>query len=384
MFPWQAMFFKTLLLGGLAIGLLWAMAALRIVTVPILTGFFIAYALNPVVRRLKRWHVPSFFALSVPVLALVSLEAVFAVVIGPNLTTELVLASQKAPARLYNLMLGWDPWILQATGKTLTQLVPYDSLSGVAQSLAQQLIGPAKDWLGLLLSSARDLLRVVGSSLLVLVVAFFLLDDYERITRLLDDLVPPRRREDVHRIFGRIDDALGGFLRGQFLLLSLATLAFTVGLLALQVPYALVLGPLAGTIYLVPYLGVLTGGGICALLAAVSGVGAWQPLAVVVLFGAFYTVDLLYVTPRLIGHRVGLPPLAVLLGIIAFGELLGVVGILLAIPVLACARILMLEAIDSYRHSAAFLGEGEDGGTHAQAPAAPAREVVDDHGQQDS
>lgn len=354
MFPWQAWFFKTLLLGGLAVALLWSFAALRVVSVPILLGFFIAYALHPVVKRLRRWHVPGFFALSVPVVLLIALLVIFFVVVVPTITTELLAASQKAPARLYNLMLRVDPWLQSHFGRSLTSLVPYNDLSGVAQSLVQQLIGPAQSWLGVVLSSARNLLRLLGAGLLTLVVAFFLLDDFERVTAQLAILVPPRLRGDVRRVLGRIHEALGGFLRGQLLLLSLAAVAFTGGLLFLGVPYAWVLGPMAAIIYLVPYLGVLTGGLVCALLAGLASHGLWQPLLVLLLFGGFYAFDLVFVTPRLIGHRVGLPPLAVLLGIIAFGEVLGVVGVLLAIPVLACGRILLLEALEQYRHSWAY------------------------------
>lgn len=354
MFPWQAWFFKSLLLGGLAVGLFWAIAAVRVVSVPILLGFFIAYALNPLVRRLKRWRVPAFVALSVPVLVLLTLLVIFGVFVVPTLTSELVTASQKAPARLYNWMLLWDPWVQARFGRPLTALIAYDDLSGAVQSLAQQVIGPAQGWMGVVLSSARNLLRLVGAGLLTLVVAFFLMDDFERVTHQLASLVPPRLRDDFRRVLARIDGVLGGFLRGQLLLLSLASLAFTSGLLLLHVPYALVLGPMAAIVYLVPYLGVMTGGLVCAVLAGVSGPGLWQPLSVLALFAGFYTLDLLFITPKLIGDRVGLHPLAVLLGIIGFGEVLGVVGVLLAIPVLACARILLLEALEQYRHSWAY------------------------------
>ena len=139
-----------------------------------------------------------------------------------------------------------------------------------------------------------------------------------------------------------------------------AVVAFSVGLLLLDVPYALVMGPIAGVIYLVPYIGVLTGGTLCVIMSLLTDHSALQIGGVALLFVAFYSIDLLYITPRMIGNRVGLKPVVVLLGIIAMGELAGLTGILLALPLMAITRILLDEALTDYRASSAYTAMPDD------------------------
>ncbi len=355
--PWQTLFFQILVLGGTAALIMWLLMRLKIVTAPILIGFFIAYALNPVVVRLRRWNVPPILALGVPVLAVVALAVVFITVVLPTMAHELVFASQHAPQQLYNVVLRADPWFQAHLGEPLSSVVDYRNLSGLTQSIAAELFGPARSAVSWVLSSARDMLVTVGNVVLVVVVAFFLLEDYEKIIRASADLVPLGRLRNVTRIVVRIDSVLAGFLRGELLLFAAATCAFTVGLGALQVPFFLVVGPMAALMYLVPYVGVVAGVVLCLSLSALAGHTFLHVLGVVGLFAAFYVTDLLYLTPRLIGNRVGLRPVVVLLGIIAFGELFGLIGVLLAIPVLATGRILVLEAMEKYQTSATYLGD---------------------------
>jgi predicted PurR-regulated permease PerM len=354
---WQPLFFKLLLVSTIAAIVLWLLVRLSVVTVPILVGFFIAYALNPMVVWLRRWRVPPVLALTVPVLVVVVLAVLFATIVLPGMAHEVIQASQHAPARLYNAILKADPWFQTYTGQPLSAVVAYSDLSNAMQSLATEIFGPARSTLSWVLSSAREMLLALGNLLLVIVVAFFLLGEYERILRLGGSLVPVRDQQVVARVIRRIDGVLGGFIRGELLLLVLATVVFTGGLALLGVPYALVVGPMVAVIYLVPYVGVVAGVVVCTSLSLMAGHAPLRTLGVVALFFAFYGTDLLYITPRIIGNRVGLRPIAVLLGIIACGELFGPVGVLLAIPLLACGRILLLEVYETYRASPVYLGD---------------------------
>ncbi len=362
---WQTLFFKVLLLGSVAALVLWLIIRLSIVTAPILIGFFIAYALNPIVVRLRRWRVPPILALTVPVLAVLALAVVFIIVVLPNMARELVYASQHAPARIYNFILKLDPWFLSRTGNRLSSLIHYDSLSGMMQRVAAEMFGPAQTLIGWLLSSVRDVFVAIGNFALVLIVAFFLLDDYEKIVKGGADLIPRGDLARVTRVVKRIDSVLAGFLRGELLLLLAAVVCFTLGIVLLEVPFAFVIGPMVAVLYLIPYVGVVSGLVLCVVLSALAGHSALTSAGIAGLFMGFYVTDLLFITPRIIGNRVGLRPLVVLLGIVAFGELFGLIGILIAIPILATGRILLLEAVEQYRQSAAYRGE------HAGAPSLP-------------
>ncbi len=361
-YPWQARFFQFALVGSGLTLLIWLLIRLSIVTTPILFGFFVAYALNPVVVRLRRWRVPPFLALTVPVLLFVSLAVVFFAVVVPQMAQKLQYASSHLPQVMFNWVLRMDPWVEQHFAHKLSDFVPYQNLSQALQSLAKEIVGPEDSTVGWILSSARDLALAIGNIVLIVVVAFFLLEDYEKIVRGAASLVPRRHSARVSHVITRIDAALAGVLRGELLLMTSAIIAFTVGLLLLDVPFALVMGPIAGVIYLVPYLGVLTGGTLCLLMSLLTDHSAWQIGGVALLFAAFYGIDLLYITPRIIGNRVGLKPVVVLLGIIAMGELAGLTGILLALPLLAVSRILLDEAIADYRLSTMYTAiPGDDG-----------------------
>ena len=343
------------LIGCAVAGAIWLIVRLSVVTTPILMGFFVAYALNPIVVRLRRWHVPPFLALTVPVLLAVALLVVFFVLVVPQMGQQLLYASEHLPQRLYNAELRLDPWFEQHVGRKLTDIVQYQNLSQVLQSLAKEAVGPAESAISWVLASARDILVAAANLLLIVVVAFFLLEDFEPIVAGARSLVPLRHAERATHVLGRIDEALAGFLRGEALLLTSATLCFSVGLLLLDAPFALVMGPIAGAIYLIPYLGILTGSTLCVLMSLLTDHSSWQVTGVALLFGGFYAVDLLYITPRLIGNRVGLRPVVVLLGIIAMGELAGLIGVLLAVPLLAIGRILVDEALLDYRKSPTYL-----------------------------
>lgn len=356
---WQRLFYQVLLFGGLLALFLWLIIRLKVVTAPVIIGFFIAFALRPVVLWLRRLRVPPVLALTLPLLALVAMGVLLLVVILPNLAAELLDFSQKLPGRIGRVVVQLDPWWQQTFAVKLSSLVEPAVLRANLQSLIRELLGPATSVLGWVLVSTRDLLLAIGWVMLVFVVAAFLIDDYDRLVSQARTMVPLHQRARVDRIAGQIDDTLKGFIRGEILLFAVASLWFSSGLLVIDVGFAALVGPLVALIYLVPYVGVLVAA-LLALIVALLEVPTWGTFGgVLLIFGAFYAIDIVFITPRIIGGRVGLRPLVVLLGIIAGGQLLGVMGVLLAIPFLAVGRIVLLEFVARYRASEVFLGQPE-------------------------
>lgn len=352
---WQARTHKLLLGFALGAASMWLVWRLRIVTAPLVVGFLLAWALNPAVRWLRRLRVPALVALMLPLAVVIGLGVVTLAIIVPVLGTELMRVSAALPGRVRTALLHLDPFFERVVGRPVTEMVAPEALLKALQGELRELAGPATSMVSWLLESAGTVLLAIGNVGLVFVVTAFLIDDYRELLRYLENLIPPRARPDVRRVVGQIDETLTGFVRGELLLFVLASASFTAGLLVLDVPFAALIGPVAGALYLVPYLGVLTGA-LIALLMALPEAPNWPTFAgVVSLFAVFYGVDLLFITPRLIGGRVGLQPIVVLLGIIAGGELLGIPGIVLAVPFLAVVRILLLESVAAYRRSAAFL-----------------------------
>ncbi len=353
---WQKRFYQVVLVGGAVALVLWLTIRLRVVTAPMIVGFFIAYALNPLVVWLRRHRVPAFVALTVPLALVITVGILLVAVVLPGLARELLVASQALPGRLQALLVDLDPLWERNFGIKPSHYVEPAVLRQNLERLVVELAGPATSVVGWLLTSARDLFLAVVNVLLVFVVAAFLIDDYDRIVARCASLVPPRDREQIFRVVRNIDDTLKGFLGGELVLFLLASLAFTSGLLVLGVPFAALVGPAVAFIYLVPYIGLLLGAGLAIGFSLLEQPSLGTVTGVVVVFATFYVIDLIFITPRIIGGRVGLAPLVVLLGIVAGGELFGIIGVLLAIPCLAVARILLVELIEAYRRSAAYLG----------------------------
>ncbi len=351
---WQKRFYQVLLIGGAVALCLWLTIRLRVVTAPVIVGMFIAYALNPFVIWLRKHRVPAFVALTLPLAMVIALGIVIVAVVLPGLATELVGASRALPGRLQALLVDLDPIVQARFGITPSAYFEPAVLRENLQRVVLDLAGPATSIVTWLLSSARDLLLAVLNVLLVFVAAAFLIDDYDAFVHRCAALVPPRDRPQTFRIIRRIDEMLKGFLGGEFVLFILASTAFTSGLLVLNVPFAGLIGFACAFIYLVPYIGLVIGVSLAIAFSLLEQPSLATVTGVVAVFGTFYVIDLLFITPRIIGGRVGLRPLAVLLGIIAGGELFGIIGVLLAIPCLAVARILLVESIDVYQRSSAF------------------------------
>jgi len=356
---WQRIFYQAILAVGLLALALWLVVRLSVVTAPLIVGVAIAWALNPLVIWLRRHKVPAFVALTVPLLMLIVFVVVIVAVIMPAGTRELLRASQSLPGRLHTTVLQLDPWLFDLVGVKLSHLVAPETLRANMQQVLGEVVGSATSVVTWVLSRGRDVLVVVGNTLLVFVIAAFLLDDWDRILNNARGLVPPRHREHAAEVAGRIDATLASFLRAELVLYLLASTLFTGGLLLLKVPLAALLGPFVGAIYLVPYIGVLLGALLALTVALIESPSLFTFVGVSVLFGGFYGIDAVFITPRIIGGRVGLRPLVVLLGIFAGGELFGVIGVLLAIPSLAVGRIVLLEFVARYRTSRAYLGPAQ-------------------------
>ena len=365
---WRRLFYQVVLIGGALAVCLWLVIRLKVVTAPMIVGFMIAFALRPLVVWLRGHRVPAVVALTVPLIAVIGFGVLDVVFVVPNLATELVSFSQKLPGRLHHALVQADPYWENTFAVKLSSLIEPSAVRQTMQSVVRELVGPATSVLGWVLTSTRDLLIALVYILLVFVVAAFLIDDYDHIVARIRALVPPAGRDRYEVIAGQIHDTLKGFLRGEMLLFLLASLVFTGGLLALEVGFAALLGPFVALIYLVPYVGVLVGTLLALAVALIEAPGWGTFGGVLTLFVSFYTIDLLFITPRLIGGRVGLRPLVVLLGIVAGGELLGVMGVLLAIPCLAVGRIVLIECLAWYRSSEFYGADTEVTPNRAEEP----------------
>ena len=205
-----------------------------------------------------------------------------------------------------------------------------------------------------LLTQGLGLVSAIVNLALLPIFLFYLLRDWDRIVAAIRELVPPRYKTRVFRVAAEVDSRLGAFVRGQITVAGIMAVLYTVGLLIVGIDLAVVVGVLSGILFVVPYLGTAVGVVLGVLLALVKFGFAWQVLGVLAVFGGVQLIEGSLLTPRIVGDSVGLHPLVVMIALIVGGSLLGIWGMLLAIPITAVLSVLAAEWLDLYRKSALF------------------------------
>jgi predicted PurR-regulated permease PerM len=210
----------------------------------------------------------------------------------------------------------------------------------------------AGSWLASILGSVRIggsvLLALIGNAVLIPVVLFYLLLDWPQLLQRLWLLVPPRLRSSTGSFVRECDELLGHYLRGQLMLMGALALYYSVTLAIAGFDLALPLGVFTGVAVFIPYVGFGLGL-VLTLLAGILEFASWYPVAAVaVIFGAGQLLESFVLTPRLVGERIGLSPLMVIFALLAFGQLLGFIGILVALPLAALALVALRRAHASY------------------------------------
>jgi len=337
------------LLAGL---LLWLLA-------PVLTPFVVAavmaYVLTPMVGRLQRHlHLPrALAALLVELIAMAALLGVLLLIV-PVISHELPRLREQIPQLAARINDGLAPWLAQYGISVRLDI------AGIKAFVVKYLDAGGEDMLAALLSSARIggsvLLALVGNAVLVPVVMFYLLLDWPMLTGRLRRLVPPRHLEAVCGFAEECDQVLGQYLRSGLLLMLVLATFYTSALALAGFELALPLGVFTGLAIFIPYLGF----GLGAALALLAGVLQFASLygagAVLLIYGVGQVLESFVLTPRLVGERIGLHPIAVIFALLAFGHLFGFVGVLLALPAGALVLVALRRVRRAYVDSRLYRG----------------------------
>ena len=322
---------------------------------PFLAGAILAYVLNPLVNRLTGRYLPRIVAVVLVLLFALALVAALALVIVPLFIKELGLMSEQLPAFLAWVNQQFAPWLKERFA------IEFQLDIETVKQLAGSILANNQDLVAGLLGSLRigglALIAFFVNVLLVPVVLFFLLRDWNPLVARIDAMIPRHMHKRARTIFAEIDAVLAEFLRGQLIVMLVMSVYYSVALSATGLEFALPIGIITGLLVIVPYIGAFTGillGTIAAVLQfdSMSGV-AWVWLA----FGIGQLTEGMAVTPLLVGERIGLHPVAVIFALLAFGQVFGFFGVLLALP--ASAALLV-----ALRHmKAAYLAGSLYGGT---------------------
>lgn len=349
--PRQYRVLSWLAIGALFFGLIWLLG-------PILTPFIVsvvmAYALQPAVEKLTQRRVPRWLAVTVvEVLALIVIAAVFLMLV-PIIVQELPILRDRLPELIQRLHDAIAPLAARWNIKIPMDMASFQAIvmkhvSANGQELFTRMIASLQIGGGFLLT-------VVGNAILIPVVLFYLLMDWHGMLRRLHELIPPRLREGVMSFVHDCDHMMGQYLRGQLLVMAVLAVYYGAALWLAGFDLGLPVGIFTGLAVFIPYLGFGLGL-ILAILAAALQFGSWYGfIAVAVIYGVGQVVESIFLTPRLVGERIGLHPVVVIFALLAFGQLFGFIGVLIALPVSAIAAVALRRLKEAYFHSALFRG----------------------------
>jgi predicted PurR-regulated permease PerM len=351
---------RTLIRFGAALAfiivLVWLMIALESVTTMVMVAFFLAYILNPVTLHLQKWRIPRAAAAFLVVLGGVVVIVAILLALLPALIGEIVNFAREAPqyfAALHVQVMKLADLFDVKIPENWTQVT--DILMAKGKELLPKVAKSATTILSSVLSSAfKSTLSVLSALVhlvLVPVIAYYLLVSFEDIRQGIRDLIPPYTREPILEKLHEIDMVLAAFIRGQLTIAAILGVLYSLGFVLIGIDLALVLGLISGILWIVPYLGTLiavVGGSAMAL----AQFGDTAHVAYVCIWIAGVQLLESYVlTPKIVGEAIGLHPVVYILALIVGANLFGFVGMLVAIPVTAVLKVLLVSAVEAYRKS---------------------------------
>jgi predicted PurR-regulated permease PerM len=345
--------------AAVALLLVLALWLLGPVLMPFVVAAVLAYVLTPLVDRLDalgRGRMPRVLAVLIVELLFILAVLGLVLLLVPVLTREWPLLREQVPQLLDRLNAGVQP-LLADLGLKLA----FDTAS-LKPALMKYLNANMEEALGSLLASLKIggsvALTVLGNLILIPVALFYLLLDWKQLVRRVLELVPQRLRGSYDSFVAEADEVLGQYLRGQMLVMMVLAIYYSAMLSFFGLDLALPIGVFTGLAIFVPYVGF----GVGLVLAVLAGLLEFNgdggltrvALMVGVVYGLGQLLESFYLTPRLLGERIGLHPLAVIFALLAFGQLFGFVGILVALPVSAVLLVAARRLRQRYLSSSVY------------------------------
>jgi len=336
------------------------------VLAPFVAGTALGYLLDPVADRLQRLGCSRLGAALLLLSVFIAFVVTALVILLPILTHQLAGFLTALPGYLQTLHGLVTDWSAHLTSDYLKEFLEKYGLGSAGASLsldvekyfndlASQGAALVGDFVKSLLWRGYALINVISLVVITPVVAFYMLLDWDHMVQIIDDLVPPRHREDVRMLARDIDRALAGFVRGQSLVCLFLGIWYAVGLSAIGLNFGFLIGVIAGFLSFIPYVGSITAFVLSTIIAIVQ---AWPhvnlPVEAVVIVSAGLILDGYVLSPRLVGASVGLHPVWLMFALLAFGALFGFTGLIVAVPVAAALGALMRFLARRYRASALY------------------------------
>lgn len=325
---------------------------------PFVLGFAIAYFLDPLVKKMGQIGVPRWTSSLVVLLSFLALMIGLSIILVPIIRAQIT--------DLINALPGYVDTLQKETWPRVKELLGYvpsvdtEKLQSSFSTYGGDAVSLVGKMLGRLVSSSFAILDILALFLITPIVAFYMLRDWPGILQQVDAILPQHLAPAIHRELHKIDTMIAGFVRGQALVSICLALLYSIGLSLVGLKYGMVIGLASGLLSFIPIVGSVTGLVTGLVMAYIQFNDIGSVLTVLGVFVAVFTFDSNFMTPKLVGDRVGLHPVWIMFAILAGGKLFGFLGVLLAVPTAGTLAILLSLALRQYRRSRYF-NAAEDG-----------------------
>ncbi len=343
---WWLRWVPTVVISSLVLYFLYVVGSVAIV--PVLASFALAYLLNPIVQQVEKRGLSRTVSAIIAILVVSLAIAAFLAYVVPDLWSESSKAGQKISESFTKenalqqreFLRRYSPALERMAGDKIEQFLTdpatfYNQNVGAATTVDEN--GKVT-----VTNSGSTILSTIVSSLDLLLVPFFvfyILVDFATWRDSLEDLIPPRFREPFSRLFDESGRILESYVRGQLLIGLIMAVCYAIGFWFLGVPAWAGIALVAGLLNSIPYVGTVLGIILASGFKIADGGGVWDIAAVLGVFVAVQTLEGYFLTPRILGGRLNLHPMAVFLGLLIGGKLFGLLGFILAIPAIAIGKV---------------------------------------------
>ncbi len=343
---------RIFILAGIAL-ILWVLYLLKPVVLPFIGAFLVAYLFSPLVDKLHKIGLPRWLSISAVFIGIGVVITLAFWYLVPLVWEQLMYAKNSIPSGIHWANYKFLPWLSDSFNLVPMEL-DVDQISAAIMEYVQTNYSAdsIQAMIAKLAQSGLNFIQIGGTVVLIPIIAFYFLLDWDRMLDNFRRLIPRRYEEQTLVIVKECHSVLGAFVKGQFLVMVLLGVVYAVGLQLIGLEVGLIIGMVAGLCSIIPYLGFAVGI-IAAVIASLFqfGIDWMQLLLVGVVFMIGQAVEGYILQPFLLGDKIGLSPVAVVFAVLAGAQLGGILGMLIALPVAAVIVVLLRHAREFYENS---------------------------------
>ncbi|MCB1604806.1 MAG: AI-2E family transporter [Gammaproteobacteria bacterium] len=329
---------------------------------PILTPFavsaLIAYLFDPLADKLESWKLSRTLSVVIVFFMMTLIVFIILLFLIPTLEHQISKLITNLPQYFVWMSEHISPWLKEKFG-IQTDIFNMSEVTDLLKGHWNEAGGIAKNLLASLSKSSLVVVNWLMNLLLIPVVTFYLLRDWDILTARVGELIPRPVYPTINKLVTESNSVLSAFLRGQFSVMLALGIIYTIGLWIIGLDFSLLIGMGAGLVSFIPYLGAITGMVVGVIIAFIQFGDVTYVIYVLLVFGIGQLLEGMVLTPWLVGDRIGLHPVAVIFAVLAGGQLFGFVGILLGLPIAAVVMVLLRFAHQNYINSKMYGDEQE-------------------------